>query len=51
MNYNFLLTGVKNQGIKFNMDLFKQLQDDVQDWDIDEYLPLETYSWTRNQLL
>ncbi|KAL3496438.1 hypothetical protein BJX62DRAFT_222109 [Aspergillus germanicus] len=51
MNYNFPVIGIENQGIQFNMDLFKRLQDDVQDWDIDEYLPPETYSWTRNQLL
>ncbi|KAJ0419230.1 hypothetical protein BJY00DRAFT_302339 [Aspergillus carlsbadensis] len=29
INYNFLVTGVKNQGIKFNMDLFRRLQDDL----------------------
>ncbi|KAL4766702.1 hypothetical protein BDW60DRAFT_221101 [Aspergillus nidulans var. acristatus] len=51
MNYNFPATGVENQGVKFDMELFKRLQEDVQDWDIDEYLPPETYRWTRNQLL
>jgi hypothetical protein len=51
MNYNFPATGIENQGIQFDMDLFRRLQDDVRDWDIDEYLPPETYTWTRNQLL
>ncbi|KAL4972933.1 hypothetical protein BDW66DRAFT_169115 [Aspergillus desertorum] len=43
MNYNFPATGVENQGIKFDMEPFKRLQED--------YLPAETYYWTRNQLL
>ncbi|KAL4767107.1 hypothetical protein BDW60DRAFT_227034 [Aspergillus nidulans var. acristatus] len=46
INYNFPATGVENQGIKFNMEIFKHLQEDVQDWDIDEYMPPETYYWT-----
>ncbi|KAL4744613.1 hypothetical protein BDW72DRAFT_80335 [Aspergillus terricola var. indicus] len=51
MNYNFPATGVENQGIKFDTELFNRLQEDVHDWDINEYLPPETYYWTRNQLL
>ncbi|KAL4962587.1 uncharacterized protein BDV14DRAFT_178267 [Aspergillus stella-maris] len=51
MNYHFPPTGVENEGIQFNMDLFKQLQQDVKDWDTDQYLPPDTYAWTRNQLL
>lgn len=32
MNYHFPPTGVENEGIQFNLDLFKQLQQDVKDW-------------------
>ncbi|KAL4860997.1 hypothetical protein BDV12DRAFT_191372 [Aspergillus spectabilis] len=51
MNYHFPPTGVVNEGIQFDMDLFKQLQKYVKDWDTDQYLPPDTYTWTRNQLL
>ncbi|KAL4860412.1 hypothetical protein BDV12DRAFT_191720 [Aspergillus spectabilis] len=51
MNYNFPPTGVQNHGIQFNQELFKSLQEDVQEWDANEYLPAETYNWTLAQLL
>ncbi|KAL4965070.1 uncharacterized protein BDV14DRAFT_189871 [Aspergillus stella-maris] len=51
INYNYPAAGVQNHGIKFDMELFKSLQDDVRDWDPDKYLPIETYNWTRTQLL
>lgn len=67
MNYNFPPTGVQNQGIQFDIELFKSLQEDVREWgmfftslyylllnfiiDENEYLPAETFNWTRTQLL
>ncbi|KAL4732819.1 hypothetical protein BDV11DRAFT_210668 [Aspergillus similis] len=51
MNYNCPAAGVQDHGIKFNMELLESLQDDVREWDPDEYLPAETYNWTRMQLL
>ncbi|KAL4956709.1 hypothetical protein BDW69DRAFT_70105, partial [Aspergillus filifer] len=51
INYYCPEASVRDQGIEFNPELFKSLQDDVQDWDPDEYLPAETYAWTRTKLL
>ncbi|KAL4976867.1 hypothetical protein BDW66DRAFT_159305 [Aspergillus desertorum] len=33
MNYNCPAAGVQDHGIKFDMELFKSLQNDVQEWD------------------
>jgi hypothetical protein len=32
MNYNCPAAGVQDHGIKFDMDLLKSLQDNVQEW-------------------
>ncbi|KAL3475663.1 hypothetical protein BJX99DRAFT_271041 [Aspergillus californicus] len=50
INYNYPSKGVENHGIQFNNNLFCTLQQDVQDWDANKYLPQETYNWTFIQL-
>jgi hypothetical protein len=32
MNYNYPGNGIQNYGIKFDEDILKSLQEDVQDW-------------------
>ncbi|KAL4933488.1 uncharacterized protein BDV17DRAFT_252101, partial [Aspergillus undulatus] len=51
MNYNFPAEDIQDYGLQFDPELLQALQDDVRDWDADEYLPTETYNWTLNQLL
>ncbi|KAL4958603.1 uncharacterized protein BDV14DRAFT_206546 [Aspergillus stella-maris] len=50
MNFNYPKNGVLNYGLEFDENLLSSLQEDVREWDPEEYLPLITYNWTLFQL-
>ncbi|KAL4755600.1 uncharacterized protein BDW70DRAFT_165334 [Aspergillus foveolatus] len=51
MNFNYPKNGVLNYGLEFDENLLSSLQEDVREWDPEEYLPSTTYNWTKVQLL
>ncbi|KAL4972835.1 hypothetical protein BDW66DRAFT_162600 [Aspergillus desertorum] len=50
MNYHYPPEGTPKYRLEFDTNLFSILQNDVQDWNPDEYLPQSTYIWTLVQL-
>ncbi|OXV10153.1 hypothetical protein Egran_02085 [Elaphomyces granulatus] len=51
MLYHWPKDDVQNHGLAPDRELLRELQRDVGDWDIDEYLPTQTKNWCRGQLL
>ena len=50
MLYHHPGPNVQDWGLSFNEDRLRTMKQDVQDWDIDAYLPHETLQWCQNVL-
>lgn len=50
MLYNHPGNHVRNWGLEFDAELLHTIRSEVEDWDVDAYLPAETLQWCENQL-
>lgn len=50
MLYLYPPRGTQNYGLSFGGDLFQSMYDEVKDWDMDQFLPIDTSKWCQEYL-